>query len=140
MQIHPSLSSNAPEDLRRQLASPELAEYIREKVYAGSFDIEDAMSRPGEYAVMALSTAMSTSDTVIGLAVRVVDICCAGRSAKIFHAAADQLLSILKDLVNSLGIQGFAVNIAVTLVLDGPVETAPASGDYSPLIERATTV
>jgi len=127
-----------PAPIREQLSSPEFAQ----EFLAGMgevFKIEDILSRPAEFYIQLPDETISTGFCMYGVEFRFTGLSVNGRPCSMFHHALRCLESIVCKHIQ-IGIQRFGnpdirVQFFGVLALDAVIETAPASGIYSNLVE-----
>ncbi len=127
-----------PAALKAAFSAPEFATSVLVLVVKDIFKVEDVFERPAEYHVEDAAHGPNPEPDLVGIELRVTGVSRNKRTPKQFHRA----LSTLEDLVEAtacrvLANEGPRVRCQVfcVLELDGEVETAPGSGEYSRALE-----
>jgi hypothetical protein len=133
------VTEGTPEPVVEAIGSQVFATRFLTEVATDILGAKAALSRPAEYYVQIPDRSIFTGKNA-GVELRLSGVSRNGRSAKQFHTALAKLHEIAKEMIsNALSSDfnsGLCIQLFTVLMLDGDIETAPGSGEYSNVLEH----
>ena len=138
MKLKSAITKGTPKRVVDALGSTEFASAFFFQVCEEVLGAEDAASRPAEYYVQDPDVTICTGP--FGIETRLTGVSRGNRKAAQFHKAIRVLHLLVKETVRDALRQEYTeglvqIQVFTVIMIDGDIETAPGSGQYSNTLE-----
>ena len=104
-------------------------------VVGNALGVEKPLERPAEYQIMHAEIGSTAKGSIAGVCVRLTGVSRNGRTTKQIHVALRELERITVETLAVVLDADQGCQVQCVIGLDGEIETAPESGQYSAVIE-----
>ncbi len=130
-----------PDAITLALSGTSFASEVLSKVVGEDLGVKNVLDRPAEYYLQMADIGPAPKEGVMGIEIRLTGASRDGRTPKQFHSALKSLVSIstsaVKQAMVDAEIRDRGCQVFCVIMLDGPVETSPNSGQYSCNLESS---